>query len=269
MLDQDRHPHQYNNSANLTLLAQREPKLIVAEMAKVLRAGKVFIDWSQNSDFKTTVGVCSLRAKSHKPWVSLPVTWNELKGALDGKDARSLYFTPEVAIERVVRLGDLFKEVRSKKQQLPHQIQGYFSRAPSKRRSVPIRRTTDQRKDSPSPNVRRSRQGSRRRFVVQKGKGNRLLRTLGLEMNGVSTSWSLPTGVPLQEGSKRAATILGDRPLDDFKLNKESTVERASWDNGTYELIEGSLQTGLLRIYLRGTKLKGEWQLRKTDGNSG
>jgi bifunctional non-homologous end joining protein LigD len=54
------------------ILAQRQPKLITAQMPKALRRRKVFIDWSQNSDFKTTVGVYSLRAKSHKPLVSMP-----------------------------------------------------------------------------------------------------------------------------------------------------------------------------------------------------
>jgi bifunctional non-homologous end joining protein LigD len=44
-------------------LARAHPRWIVAEMAKVLRTGKVFIDWSQNIQTKTTVGVYSLRAK--------------------------------------------------------------------------------------------------------------------------------------------------------------------------------------------------------------
>src|SRR5215208_2324024 len=55
------------------LLAQQEPKLIVAEMPKRLRTKKVFIDWSQNTEYKTTVSVYSLRAKSYRPYVSLPV----------------------------------------------------------------------------------------------------------------------------------------------------------------------------------------------------
>lgn len=45
------------------LLAQREPKLIVWQMPKRLRTKKVFIDWSQNDDYKTTVSVYSLRSK--------------------------------------------------------------------------------------------------------------------------------------------------------------------------------------------------------------
>jgi bifunctional non-homologous end joining protein LigD len=55
--------------------------VVVSEMAKVARKDKVFIDWSQNSDFKTTVGVYSLRSKRPHPFVSAPVTWEELESA--------------------------------------------------------------------------------------------------------------------------------------------------------------------------------------------
>ena len=76
------------------LLAHNHPKLIVADMAKAMRADKVLIDWSQNTDHKTTVAVYSLRAKSHRPYVSMPVTWDELTRALDEKDASRLSFEP-------------------------------------------------------------------------------------------------------------------------------------------------------------------------------
>ena len=45
------------------LLERREPKLVVSQMAKELRKGKVFIDWSQNDRVKTTVCVYSLRLR--------------------------------------------------------------------------------------------------------------------------------------------------------------------------------------------------------------
>ncbi len=60
------------------LLEEQHPKLAVSEMAKQKRAGRVFIDWSQNSEHKTTVSVYSLRAKHDRPYVSMPVTWEEL-----------------------------------------------------------------------------------------------------------------------------------------------------------------------------------------------
>jgi bifunctional non-homologous end joining protein LigD len=90
------------------LFAARRPDLIVAEMTKSLRRGKVFIDWSQNSDFKTTVGVYSLRAKTAKPFVSLP-----------RDDANSLVFGIDEALKRLDRKGDLFEPILSLKQKLP------------------------------------------------------------------------------------------------------------------------------------------------------
>jgi len=82
------------------LLAQREPKLIVWQMPKRLRTKKVFIDWSQNAEYKTTVSVYSLRAKTYRPYVSVPVAWDELSDALQSKDADALFFTPEETLER-------------------------------------------------------------------------------------------------------------------------------------------------------------------------
>src|SRR5205085_12473360 len=64
------------------MLAKQHPNQIVSEMAKVLREGKVFIDWSQNADHKTTIGVYSLRAKREHPYISMPVRWEELNDAL-------------------------------------------------------------------------------------------------------------------------------------------------------------------------------------------
>jgi bifunctional non-homologous end joining protein LigD len=64
-------------------LEKRHPKLVVSEMAKNLRHAKVFIDWSQNSDFKTTIGVYSLRANNDEPFVSTPVSWKELTDLRD------------------------------------------------------------------------------------------------------------------------------------------------------------------------------------------
>ena len=58
------------------------PEQVVSEMAKKLRGGKVLIDWSQNSDFKTTVCVYAMRAKRGEPFISMPVTWEELARAV-------------------------------------------------------------------------------------------------------------------------------------------------------------------------------------------
>ena len=101
------------------LLERRYPELLVADMDKRLRTGKVFIDWSQNSDFKTTVAAYSLRAKRDRPFVSMPVTWSDLKRALDKRNADQLLFAPTAAIRRVRARGDLFAPVLRLKQRLP------------------------------------------------------------------------------------------------------------------------------------------------------
>jgi bifunctional non-homologous end joining protein LigD len=87
------------------LLAEQHPQLIVAAMAKALRKNKVFIDWSQNSDFKTTVSVYSLRARTAEPWVSMPVTWKELETAVEKKKPTDLYFRMEAAVARLEKLA--------------------------------------------------------------------------------------------------------------------------------------------------------------------
>ena len=94
-------------------MARTYPRLIVAKMAKSLRLKKVFIDWSQNADYKTTVAVYSLRAKRDRPYVSMPLRWSEVE------KARALDFEPEAALERLARLGDLFAPVLKVKQRLP------------------------------------------------------------------------------------------------------------------------------------------------------
>lgn len=100
-------------------LEREHRDLVVSDMAKELRIGKVFIDWSQNSDFKTTVAPYSLRAKQERPYVSLPVRWKELSDAVKSGRADSLYFTPEQALTRVSGKKDAFNNVLSLKQEIP------------------------------------------------------------------------------------------------------------------------------------------------------
>jgi bifunctional non-homologous end joining protein LigD len=82
-------------------LEQDNPRQVVSRMAKTLRRGKVFIDWSQNNAAKTTVAPYSLRAM-RTPTVSTPVTWDEV-----GDCRADLGFTSEQALERVAAAGDL------------------------------------------------------------------------------------------------------------------------------------------------------------------
>jgi bifunctional non-homologous end joining protein LigD len=104
------------------VLEEREPKLIVSKMPKVFRTRKVFIDWSQNAELKTTVGVYSLRAKIHRPYTSMPVEWDELSAALKQAKKEWLYFKPEEALAPLEKQGDLFKPILSLVQKAPREI---------------------------------------------------------------------------------------------------------------------------------------------------
>jgi bifunctional non-homologous end joining protein LigD len=99
-----------------TALEHLFPETVISRMERQLRKGKVFVDWSQNDDKKTTVTVYSLRAKE-EPTVSTPVTWGEVETALRRK--KELRFTSAEVLKRVKKRGDLFAPVLEQKQKLP------------------------------------------------------------------------------------------------------------------------------------------------------
>lgn len=99
-------------------LARDRPEEITANMRKALRAGKVFIDWSQNDQNKTTVCVYSLRARD-RPTVSTPITWAEIDAALRKGDTDTLRFEADDVLRRVEQRGDLFEQMLTLRQKLP------------------------------------------------------------------------------------------------------------------------------------------------------
>jgi len=100
------------------LLEKQHPKEVVSVMTKDLRKGKVFIDWSQNDEHKTTVSVYSMRARE-RPTVSTPLHWDEVDEALQKGDPDFLRFEAPDVIKRVEKDGDLFEPVNTLKQKLP------------------------------------------------------------------------------------------------------------------------------------------------------
>jgi bifunctional non-homologous end joining protein LigD len=222
-------------------LARAHPEKIVAKMAKVLRHRKVFIDWSQNADYKTTVAVYSLRANTGL--VSMPVTWEEVKRG------RPFTFAPEEAVERLKKVGDLFAPVLKLKQKLRMEI------SPAKPRKVP---KPDPRPPLPKPGS----QSGRRLFVVTKTEtGNELW----MDMRGQFKRWILrpdKTG-----GGRLIAMPAGQFPIDPAYFRGE--VPKA-WkgrvrveDSGAYEVIEGSWQRKMFDLWFAGKVMSGRWVLEK------
>ena len=100
------------------LLEKREPKLVVSEMARNKRRGRVFVDWSQNTRHKTTVCVYSLRARE-RPTASTPLRWEEVESVTGSRDPDALAFSSADVLERVGEHGDLFAPVLEREQELP------------------------------------------------------------------------------------------------------------------------------------------------------
>lgn len=274
------------------LLHRQHPERIVAEMAKELRRGKVFIDWSQNSDFKTTIGVYSLRAKRDEPFVSMPITWEEVEAARTKAGMADLFFAPDVALRRLQDVGDLFAPVLRIRQRLPEQFTGAFTRRQRPARGARVmgssppgssRRRLESyaaKRDfavTPEPAAvpRRSAQGSRRRFVIQKHAASHLHYDLRLEMNDTLKSWAVPKGLPTSLEVRHSAFATEDHPLD--YVSFEGVIPPGQygggtvmvWDIGTYEVMEGNYWKGHLRVYIRGKKLKGEWTLQRAEERNG
>jgi bifunctional non-homologous end joining protein LigD len=252
-------------------MEQRHPDLIVSKMPKELRSGKVFIDWSQNTQSKTTVGVYSLRAKSDRPYVSIPVTWDELIGAERSGKRESLYCEPEAALKRLEKVGDLFAPVEKLKQKLPAEIQASAEAAPKSLQKYREKRDFS-RTPEPPPKLpeRSAAQGRRRRFVIQKHAASHLHYDFRLEMHGVLKSWAIPKGPPLAPDERRLAMQTEDHPLD--YLSFEGIIPPGQygggtvlvWDIGTYYVIDGNYFKGNLKFHLHGKKLKGEWVISRS-----
>ncbi len=99
-------------------LERQHADIVTSNMSKSVRKGKVFVDWSQNDEHKTTICVYSLRAKE-EPTVSTPVTWDEVENCLKKKKADLMKFRSDKTIARVEKMGDFFEPVEKLKQKVP------------------------------------------------------------------------------------------------------------------------------------------------------
>ncbi|HYE30591.1 MAG TPA: non-homologous end-joining DNA ligase [Methylomirabilota bacterium] len=277
------------------LLEQQQPELIVSEMAKDQRVGKVFIDWSQNVDYKTTVCVYSLRGKRMRPFVSMPLEWKEVERAVSKGDADAFTFEPEQALKRVQKLGDLFAPVLTLKQKLPkiEELQGAMKKPvakakrtakPAGKKEIPSGDTShdgslreyDRKRDfqqtaEPGPEREKSAEAGDLMFVIQKHDASHLHYDFRLEMGGVLKSWAVPKGPPFTPAERRLAMHVEDHPMSYARF--EGTIPPGNygagtvmvWDIGTYRAVEekplAAYHKGKLKIQMAGKKLKGEWTL--------
>lgn len=246
-------------------LANSNPELMLSEMARDLRPGKVFIDWSQNAWHKTTVAVYSVRAKRERPFVSMPLQWAEVETALKSGKHDKLYFEPDQALARVKQVGDLFQPVLQFTQHLPMALLREWNiDATISDIAKPVR-SRSRKAQASSGLPRSSGQGGRRLFVIHRIRWADWEYELSLEENGEFLCWDVGFDLPLRAGDEGKAKQAHIENLKYLTFKAEgSTV----WDLGTYEVVEGSLKKGAIQIYLSGRKVEGELSLRKVDGKN-
>ncbi|MDW5299964.1 MAG: DNA ligase D [Sedimentibacter sp.] len=110
------------------------------------------------------------------------------------------------------------------------------------------------------------------RFVVQHHMALREHYDLRLEWNGVLLSWAVPKGPSYDTHDKRLAVQVENHPLE--YRNFEGTIPKGEygggvvmlWDEGFWEPqgnVEENLSDGMMKLVLKGRRLKGKWALVK------
>jgi bifunctional non-homologous end joining protein LigD len=250
------------SSQGATVLAKRVaqqleksmPKLVTSTMTKSLRAGKVFLDWSQNSGSKTTIAPYSLRGRE-RPTVAAPRTWEELD------DPKLTQLRYDEVLARVARDGDLLDPLDA---DLPR------SDRLSKYRSMRDASKTPEPVPKAKPTT-----GQDNTFVIQEHHARRLHYDFRLERNGVLVSWAVPKNLPETTAVNHLAVHTEDHPLEYGTF--EGSIPKGEygggkvviWDSGTYEAekFNDFAEKGEVIVNLHGSRISGRYALIQTNGN--
>jgi bifunctional non-homologous end joining protein LigD len=209
------------------------PRLIVSDMKRSLRVGKVLVDWSQNSASKTTVTPYSLRGRS-RPFVAVPRTWRELA-------------SPELAhldyaqvLTRMKRRRDPLADLAAGHAASPGSADDAEEAGPD--RLVRYRAKRDASKTPEPVPAGRAPDAEGKSFVIQEHHARRLHYDFRLEHDGVLVSWALPKGVPTDVKKNHLAVQTEDHPLEyggfegRIPVGEYGAGEVTIWDAGSYEL---------------------------------
>src|ERR1700761_684511 len=231
-------------------LEKAMPELVTSTMTKSLRAGKVFLDWSQNNGSKTTIAPYSLRGREH-PTVAAPRSWEEL----DDKNLRHLEY--DEVLKRVERDGDLLApldaDVRT-----PDRLTKYRSMRDASKTPEPV------------PNAKPAA-GQGNTFVIQEHHARRLHYDFRLERDGVLVSWAVPKNLLETTAVNHLAVHTEDHPLEYGSF--EGTIPKGEygggkvviWDAGTYDAEK--FRDDEVIVTLHGSRISGRYALIQTDGN--
>lgn len=234
------------------------PTLVTANMAKQQRAGKVFLDWSQNNASKTTIAPYSLRGRDY-PTVAAPRTWAEL----DDSDLHQLRY--DEVLKRAARDGDLLAGLDRGLDRLPRRqdrLVAYRSKRDATRTPEPV--------PTAPPTT-----GANDRFVIQEHHSRTTHYDFRLERDGVLVSWAVPKNLPDAPGVNRLAVRTEDHPREYSAF--EGTIPAGQygagtvrvWDSGTYvtEKFLDTTEKGEVTVVLSGHRISGRYALNRTDGD--
>lgn len=218
------------------------PGLVVSDMKKSLRAGKVLVDWSQNSAAKTTIVPYSLRGRL-RPTVAAPRTWRELGSA----GLKQLDY--QEVMRRVTAGNDPFAAI-SGARTVPAAGPGAGDGGDADERLAEYRRkrdagltpepfTADRHRAAGASSAGRGSEGQdddvlQEGFVIQEHHARRDHYDFRLERDGVLVSWALPKGVPTSKKQNHLAVQTEDHPMDyaDF----EGTIPPGQYGAGTVSI---------------------------------
>lgn len=246
------------SSKGATVLAKRVaqqletamPKLVTATMTKSLRAGKVFLDWSQNNGSKTTIAPYSLRGRE-QPTVAAPRTWEEIA------DPGLGHLRYDEVLERVARDGDLLAELDAD--------------APVSDRLSKYRSMRDASKTPEPVPAGKPVTGQGNSFVIQEHHARRLHYDFRLERDGVLVSWAVPKNLPETTSVNHLAVHTEDHPLEygafegNIPKGEYGAGKVVIWDAGTYEA-EKFLDDEVI-VNLHGNRISGRYALIQTNGD--
>ncbi|MBA4607324.1 ATP-dependent DNA ligase [Aeromicrobium sp. Marseille-Q0843] len=195
------------------------PELVVSDMSKAKRRGKVLVDWSQNNGNKTTISPYSLRGRS-EPTVAVPRDWDEI-------DADLRHLTIDEVPARLAERGDPMAALAAP---VADRLATYRSMRDANRTPEPV-----------PDSVVRGRDGDPT-FVIQEHHARRLHWDFRLERDGVLVSWALPKGVPDSTTGNHLAVQTEDHPLEyatfagTIPKGEYGAGEVTIWDHGHYDL---------------------------------
>ena len=213
------------------------PDLVVSDMKKSLRDGRVLVDWSQNNGNKTTITPYSLRGRE-RPTVAAPRTWRELAS----KDLAQLEYTEVLA--RVAKRGDPLAGLTAGHlgalEPTPERMAGFETSGTDRLEKYRSMRDGSKTPEPVPDEAASASDGFS--FVIQEHHARRLHFDFRLEHDGVLVSWALPKGVPTDTKTNHLAVQTEDHPLEygsfegRIPAGEYGAGEVTIWDSGTYEL---------------------------------